>query len=65
VRVVLSWRLAAGPGPPGGSGITVGSQGLVCLAAGAVPPGGRYGEKDFKALCAWRYATPARRSGSW
>jgi len=50
---------------PSGSGITVGSQGLVRLAAGAVPPGDPYSERDFKALCAWRYATPARRSESW
>jgi len=37
----------------------------VCLAAGAVPPGGRYCGRNLKALCAWRYTTPARRSGSW
>ncbi|QCD95385.1 hypothetical protein DEO72_LG6g77 [Vigna unguiculata] len=36
----LSWRLAAGSGPPGGSEITEGSQGLVRLAAGSGPPGG-------------------------
>jgi len=63
--VVLSWRLAAGSGPPGGSEITEGSQGLVRLAAGVVPPGGSCGERNYKALCAWRYATPTRRSGSW
>jgi len=51
--------------PPGGSGITVGSQGLVRLAAGAVPLGGLCSKRDFKVLCAKRYATPARRSGSW
>jgi len=37
----------------------------VCLAAGAVPPDGRCGERNYKALCAWRYVTLARRSGSW
>jgi len=30
-----------------------------------VPPGGTCGEMNFEALCAWRYVTPARRSGSW
>jgi len=49
---------------PGGSGITAGSRGLVRLAAGAVPPGGRCCERNLKALCAWRYATLARQSGS-
>ncbi|QCD95948.1 hypothetical protein DEO72_LG6g646 [Vigna unguiculata] len=34
-------------------------------AAGVVPPDGRDGKRKNKALCAWRYATPARRSGSW
>ena len=65
VCVELSWRLAAGSGPPGGSEITEGSQGLVRLAAGVVPPGGTCSEGNFMALCSWRYATPARRSGSW
>ena len=51
--------------PPGSSGITVGSQGLVRLAAGAVLPGGLCSERDSKAMCAWLYATPARRFGSW
>jgi len=37
----------------------------VRLAAEAVPPGGHYCERNLKALCAWRYATPARRFGSW
>jgi len=65
VCVELSWRLAVRYGPPGGSEITEGSQGLVRLAAGVVTPGGTYSEGNFMALCAWRYATPARRSGSW
>ena len=52
-----------GPGPPGG--IIVGSRGLVRLAVEAVPPGGRCCERNLKALCAWRYATPARWSESW
>jgi len=63
--VVLSWCLAVGCEPPGGSETTVRSRGCVRLAAGVVPPGGRGGERKNKALCAWRYATPARRSGSW
>jgi len=33
VCAVLSWRLAVGPGPPGGSGIIEGSRGLMRLAA--------------------------------
>jgi len=37
----------------------------VRLAAEAVPPGSCCCERNLKALCAWRYATPARRSGSW
>jgi len=41
------------------------SRGGVRLATKVVPPGGRDGERKSKALCAWRYATPARRSGSW
>jgi len=30
-----------------------------------IPPGGTCSEGNFVVLCAWRYATPARRSGSW
>jgi len=65
VCAVLSWRLAVGFGSPSSSGITEGSRGLVRLAAEAVPPGGRCCERNLKALCAWRYETPVRRSGSW
>jgi len=61
----LSWRLAAGSGPLGGSEIIEGSQGLVRLAAGVIPPGGTCSEGNFMALCAWQYATPARQFGSW
>jgi len=61
----LSWRLAVQSGPPGGSEITEGSQGLVRLAAGVAPPDGTCSEGNFMVLCAWWYATPARRSGSW
>ena len=65
VTRVLSWRLAVVRGPPGGSKITRGSRGLGRLAAGAVPLGSTYSEKDFEALYAWQYATPVRRSRSW
>jgi len=50
---------------PGGSRITEGSRGLVRLVAEAVSPGGRCCERNLKALCAWRYVTPVRQSGSW
>jgi len=62
---VWRWRLAVECGPPGGSGVIVGSRGVERLAARAVPPGGTYSKESFVALCAWRYAAPARRSGSW
>jgi len=35
------------------------------LAVKAILVGSTCSEKGFEALCAWRYATPARRSGSW
>jgi len=35
------------------------------LAVRDFPPGGTCSEEGFEALCAWRNATPARRSGSW
>ncbi|QCE07016.1 hypothetical protein DEO72_LG9g2031 [Vigna unguiculata] len=35
------------------------------LVVRVIPPGGTCCEVDFEALCAWRYATTARRSGSW
>ncbi|QCD87526.1 hypothetical protein DEO72_LG3g2063 [Vigna unguiculata] len=35
------------------------------LAVMALSPSGTCSEKGFEALCAWRYATPARRSRSW
>jgi len=44
---VLSWRLAVVCKPPSGSGITTRSQGLVRLAARAVPLGGTYSEMNL------------------
>ncbi|QCD87529.1 hypothetical protein DEO72_LG3g2065 [Vigna unguiculata] len=35
------------------------------LAVRAVLLGSTCSKKGFETLCAWRYATPARRSGSW
>ena len=35
------------------------------LAVRIILPGGNRSEESFVELCAWRYATPARRSGSW
>jgi len=34
------------------------------LAVRIIPPGGTCSEESFVALCAWRYAAPARRSGN-
>ena len=35
------------------------------LVTGVCPPSGTCSEVEFEALCAWQYATPVRRSGSW
>ncbi|QCD86207.1 hypothetical protein DEO72_LG3g729 [Vigna unguiculata] len=35
------------------------------LAMRAFPQGSTCSENEQEALCAWRYATPARQSGSW
>jgi len=51
--------------PPGDGLPTEALLNRVRLAISGVPPGGTCSEDDLEALCAWRYAALARRSGSW
>ncbi|QCD95885.1 hypothetical protein DEO72_LG6g582 [Vigna unguiculata] len=64
-----TWILSRSGVPPGGLKDTArcNSEPLLRwrLAVRVIPPGGTCSEGNFVVLCAWRYATPARRSGSW
>jgi len=58
-RLAMRWVL------PGGSYSVSELLELMRLAVRAVPPSGVGSFGVSKALCAWRYASPARRFGSW